>query len=129
MAKANRTTSTARRATAAKHTPTAAKVRSINEALTPNIDSQCDDIQAWGWRVHAAGGLLAKLWDDAPPDRPGAEPQHQQQEAWAQVGFLADTLAELGATIAHEAEDVARLAHMSRARTATVDEMAKGGAQ
>ena len=117
MAKGNRTTSTPHRATAAKHT------------LTPNIDSRCDDIQAWGWRVHAAGGLLAKLWDDAPPDRPGAEPQHQQQEAWAQVGFLADTLAELGTTIAHEAEDVARHARMIRARTATVGEMAKGGAQ
>jgi hypothetical protein len=105
MAKANRTTSTARRATAAKATPAAAKA--ISEALRPNIDSQCDDIQAWGWRVHAAGGLLAKLWDDAPPDRPGA-----------------------GTTIAHEAEDVARLAHMIRAaRTATADEMAKGGAQ
>ncbi len=59
--------------------------------------------------------------------QPGAEPQQQQQEAWAQVGFLADTLAELGTTIAHEAEDVARHARMIRARTATVGEM--GGAQ
>jgi hypothetical protein len=73
---------------------------------TEIVADLCDDLAGLGHRVRLAAGLLEKLSLDAPPDRPMDPVAYQQQATWAQAGFLADTLAELGERISEKSETV-----------------------
>jgi hypothetical protein len=86
---------------------TAPKPAAAAESVTTEIVSGlCDDLAGLGHRVRLAAGLLEMLSLDAPPDRPTDPAAYQQQATWAQAGFLADTLAELGERISEKAETV-----------------------
>ena len=98
MAKDNRTT--------AAPSPHAALDLIENALADVSAEDRCQDIIGLGHRVRLAGELLNTLSLDAPPDRPEDPQRYQQQAAWGQAGFLADTLEELGRRISDEAETV-----------------------